>query len=129
MAKINKIKSELLKSAVLVVEQKIALATGKEPPLRIGDYLEKEFDDIWKLLVPMLQKANDNESLSVQNTTEVMNLLAKGKITPEQALKLMEVLQEHKSVCEVEDYANHVKEMLAQNYMPKKKKKKKPSAK
>ena len=85
--------------AVWVIKYRLARATGDTADdHNVDAFLQKE---VWDAIVPMIHKLNDIEEIKADTASDVLSLLAKGKITIDDALKLMALMQEKQNIEEL----------------------------
>ena len=65
------------------------LGTQSPYPASDGKFLQ----EYWKAIVPMIQASSDMEKLNAHSVDSVITMLAEGKIDPDVALKLMDLLK------------------------------------
>ncbi len=63
--------------------------------------LTKPREDMWDLLKDIISKASDVDRLTAKSTSEVIHLLGKGKVSIDQAMKLMELLKVEQEIKEL----------------------------
>ena len=94
MSKMNTkdLRQELLTKGITVIRQKLAMATGENHIVNMAQLDKKSFDEVWEALVPMMQSAQDTVKLQAGTTDEIIKLLGEGKISTNDALKMMDMI-------------------------------------
>lgn len=98
---IQEMREIFLKKGMKVLKHKLCLATGEDSPLDFSVIAREDVDDICKVLYPIIQQSEELRALNAKSTSDVIQLLGKGKITPEQAFKLMEILEKQQNIEEL----------------------------
>ena len=89
----------LSERAVWVIKYKLARACGDTVKQESVD--EFYLKEIWDAIVPMIHRLNDIEEIKADTASDVLSLLAKGKVTIDEALKLMALMQEKQNIEEL----------------------------
>ncbi len=92
------LKQQLLKEAPKILRQYLKSAQGDGCLTAIGGEARKA---IFEIIQQLILKAPELETIKAASTRDVIQLLGKGKITPEQAFKLMEILEKQQNIEEL----------------------------
>ena len=82
-----------------VIKYKVNRACGDWPANPAMD--EKNMDDIWRAVIPMIQALSDIEVYGARNAKDVLDLLAKGDISIDDSIKLMHVMKGEQELSEL----------------------------
>ena len=93
------LRMQLLQQSGLVIDNVVKLATGQGP--YIDQRIDKQYqNEVWKALVPMLQKIDDPSPLAKlssgtieERVDAILHQVAIGKMTAQTAKGLLELLQ------------------------------------
>ena len=97
----QELRNTLLENCESLVKHKICCATGEQSPLNIALVDEKAVDDIWKAIVPIIQSTSDVFIYDAKSTNDIIMLLGRGKISINDAIKLMSLLQAKQDIEEL----------------------------
>lgn len=97
------IRQFVLDAAEPVIKHKIAQATGQESELNLAYVDPAAVDDVWKLLGPIIQAANDVQVINAKNTADILKLLGSGKLSISEASQLMMILKTQTEIEEVKE--------------------------
>ena len=107
------VRAVLLDAAADIITYKVAMASGQEVPDSIdGRYFDKEEQQhVWAAIVPMMQQAGDLQKTQAESTQEVIKALSAGKITVNDALKLMDILDKQANIEKVNELYNMAEQL------------------
>lgn len=106
MSDAKKIRSEFIKDIAPLVKDMVLLARGKGV---VANMDEKARDQVWEVAKQIILQTGDTQELEARNIQDVLNLIAKGKVTPSEAKDLMQLVQ---SKFEMEEVAS-IQKMLS----------------
>ena len=87
------LRTTLLESCNMLIRHKVCLAIGEKSPLNIALVDTKAVDDVWKAIVPIMQSTSDVFVYDAKSTNDIIMLLGRGKISINDATRLMSLLQ------------------------------------
>lgn len=90
------IRQKLLNASEDVIDKMIEDAKGKDP-LRVAE-ANRAVDTIKKFAIDAAASSFDIQKIELKNTTTVLDLLSKGSIGIDDALKLMLILQKKEEI-------------------------------
>jgi len=122
--KINDMLDELIEAAHLIVKHKIFLAIGDqnekkgeedfqpEAPILPYRYQEEHANWVMEMVEPHLAKAQILREIEMNNSSQVMGLMASGKITLKEAQQLVSLMRVQIDTAELEQKAILNKKLL-----------------
>jgi uncharacterized FlgJ-related protein len=92
-ASIAGIVDNLIEAAAVIVKHKTQLALGKDPEDESYKYNGTEQAWVMNYVEPMIKQAQQIRAIEAQNSTEIIKMLTKGKLTIEEAIQLMSLMK------------------------------------
>jgi len=92
-ATISSIVDNLIEAAAVIVKHKTQLALGKDPDDESYKYNGTEQAWVMNYVEPMIKQAQQIRAIEAQNSTEIIKMLTKGRITIEEAIQLMSLMK------------------------------------
>jgi len=77
----------------VIVKHKTQLALGKDPEDESYKYNGTEQAWVMNYVEPMIKQAQQIRAIEAQNSTEIIKMLVKGKLTIEEAVQLMSLMK------------------------------------
>ena len=84
---------DLIEAASVIVKHKTQLALGKDPEDESYKYNGQEQAWVMNYVEPMIKQAQQIRAIEAQNSTEIIRMLTKGRITIEEAIQLMTLMK------------------------------------
>ncbi len=85
---------DLVNAASTFLKYRIGVAMGKTPPPGSENYNPAEQKYIIDLVKPLLEKAQQSKAVEANSSRDVIKLLTKGKITPNEAKELLMLMKD-----------------------------------
>ena len=95
---INDILDELLETAHRVLKYQVGIAFGEEPPEGHELYNHKEQHVLLDMIKPMLHSAEQTKSLNIKSSAEVVKMLKQGRISVDEAMKILRLIDKQVQV-------------------------------
>ena len=95
---INDILDELLETAHRVLKYQIGVAFGVDPPEGSELYNSKEQHRLLDMIKPMLHQAEQTKQINAKSSTEVVKMLKQGKISVDEAMKILTLIDKQVQV-------------------------------
>ena len=92
-ASIAGIVDDLIAAASVIVKHKTQLALGKDPEDESYKYNGTEQAWVMSYVEPMIKQAQQIRAIEAQNSTEIIKMLTKGRLTIEEAVQLMSLMK------------------------------------
>lgn len=92
-ASIAGIVDDLIDAAAIIVKHKTQLALGQDPEDESYKYNGTEQAWVMNYVEPMIKQAQQIRAIEAQNSTEIIKMLTKGKLTIEEAIQLMSLMK------------------------------------
>ena len=91
---VDEIVDRLVEVAQQILEYKIGVAMGEDPPEGHGKY-NKEFQEyIVDFIKPMIKKSQQSREIEAQSTNDIIKMLSAGQISITQAVELISLLKD-----------------------------------
>ncbi|MES0340745.1 MAG: hypothetical protein ABUK08_00360 [Candidatus Humimicrobiaceae bacterium] len=95
---ITEVLDDLVGAASRFLKYRIGVAMGETPPAGHENYNPAEQKYIIELVKPLLEKAQQSKAIEANSSRDVIILLTKGKITPNEAKELLMLMKDQTSV-------------------------------
>lgn len=95
---INDILDELLETAHKILKYQVGIAFGQEPPEGHELYNSKQQHALLDMIKPMLNQAEQTKALNVKSSAEVVKMLKQGKVSVDEAMKLLQLIDKQVQV-------------------------------
>ena len=111
---LNDVVDDLVLVTAKILKYKAGVAMGEEPPDGSHSYNTKEMDEILKLMTPLIHGVQASRQITANTSSEVVNLLADGKVSATEALALLKMVKEKVDIETKEMEYNIKKEMIGE---------------
>jgi deoxyribodipyrimidine photolyase len=109
---IESIAEKLIKAADRIYDYHMGIAFGYEPPENFEKGNKEYQQKILDLVTPMITEYQQTKNISAKSANQVVALLAKGKISPKDAITLLGVVKAKLSVEELELELQYKKDLI-----------------
>ena len=100
---VDEIVKELVEGVGEILNYRLGIALGKEPPEGHEKYDSDEQKKILKLAEPLIQKHESVREINAKSANDILKLLGQGKLTPKEANEMMSFFTKKTELEEIEE--------------------------